>query len=107
MGRVAAVIQQPNEFGQFMRVFAPMMSKQIDDNRRTKSLQEAYAELARQGEMIRSRQTGQGMQVAPTNSGASPYDTQLLKQQSQYDPQGSFVNSVLPAMLPLWYGGGK
>ena len=101
MGRVAAVIQQPNELGQFARAFVPMMSKQIDDNRRTKSLQEAYAELARQGEMIRGRQN---IQQPPTGIHTGmPY----LGKQQPYDPQGSFVQSMLPAMLPFWFGGGK
>ena len=91
MGRVAAVIQQPNPAVEFMNAFTPLYLQGQKEN----SQREAWAEYARQLEMMRGRNQAQqgGM-----NTGFN---------QANIDPQGSFVRSVLPAMLPLWYGGGK
>ena len=85
-------------FGDFVGGFASTYVPTMLQERKLKSQRDAWGEYAKQLEGIRNRnQQPQNPNLATSSA--------IVNQ--SYDPQGSFVKTVLPAMLPFWYGGGK
>lgn len=91
-------------FGDFVGGFASTYVPTMLQERKLKSQREAWGEYAKQLEAMRGRnqQLQKPAQTPSFVSGSGVTDKQY-----SYDPQGSFVKTVLPAMLPFWYGGGK
>ena len=91
-------------FGDFVSGFAGTFVPTMLQERKLKSQRDAWGEYAKQLEGIRNRNQ---QPQSPSQTPSFATGSGMVDRQYQYDPQGSFVKTVLPAMLPFWYGGGK